>query len=503
MAFVIVGVTLALSVTPALAVGPIKATVLFFNDSHGHLEPFIVKADGGRQEVGGIARMATLVRQIREENRGRGIATFLLVAGDILQGTPMSTVYRGRADIACFNAMGVNAISVGNHEFDFGPDNFLSLTGQAAFPFISANLFDKASGNLLVAPHVALPLGEGLSLTVIGATTASLKVTTLPDHVKGLDVGDPRDAVAKTWATLKDKGPVILLSHCEHEEDIAMAKALPDLTAIIGGHDHLLFSPPRQAGDVPIVQAFEYGRYLGRLDFDIDPGQRQAKLAAWAYLPVTADIVADPQVEAIVGRYRKQLDKRFTEVIGRAAVALEAERRVARWQETNLGNLVADLMRAHTGADIALVNAGSLRASIEAGPVTLEQVFKAMPFENQLVRVRLTGARLIEVLTRSIQGRPEDEDGGFLQVSGLWLKLKGQALAEVTVGPERRPLAPEATYTVAINDFMATGGDGYAMLTGLTAEATGLPLRELLVDAFAGPQPVTAAVEGRIVRLVP
>jgi 2',3'-cyclic-nucleotide 2'-phosphodiesterase (5'-nucleotidase family) len=123
---------------------PISLTVLFFNDLHGHLMPFEIKTpEGGTQEVGGIARMATLIQEIRQENNRKNIQTVVLVAGDILQGTPMSTVFEGEPDIKCLNAMGVNALTVGNHEFDFGLDNFLKIRKEAAFPFLSANIIEK------------------------------------------------------------------------------------------------------------------------------------------------------------------------------------------------------------------------------------------------------------------------------------------------------------------------------------------------------------------------
>ena len=153
---------------------PISLTILFFNDLHGHLMPFEIKGEKGVEEVGGIAHVATLIRQIREENSREHVHTLLLVAGDILQGTPMSTVFKGDPDIRCLNAMGVDAMTVGNHEFDFGLDNFLKLKKQSAFPFLSANIVEKASGRLLCRPALEMPLEGGVTFTIIGTTTQAL-----------------------------------------------------------------------------------------------------------------------------------------------------------------------------------------------------------------------------------------------------------------------------------------------------------------------------------------
>jgi 5'-nucleotidase/UDP-sugar diphosphatase len=405
---------------------PISLTILFFNDLHGHLMPFEIKGEKGVEEVGGIARVATLIRQIREENSREHVRTLLLVAGDILQGTPMSTVFKGDPDIRCLNAMGVDAMTVGNHEFDFGLDNFLKLKEQSAFPFLSANIVEKANGRLLCRPALEIPLEGDVSFTIIGATTQALLTTTQAENVATLDVLDSVPAVSRIYARAIEQGPVLLLSHSRQATDRRIARALPDLTAIIGGHDQILLSPYGIEGRVPILQAFEKGRYLGRIDLRINPVSKKAKLIDASYIKVTADITPDPEIAAIVSDYNARLGKQFKEVIGRCDTFLDGERDHIRYQETTLGNFVTDIMRAHTGAQIAMINAGALRASIKEGPVTVEDVFRAMPYGNELVRVELTGAEVQQVLQRSVQGVREDEDGGFLHVAGLTFDVRNR-----------------------------------------------------------------------------
>ncbi len=498
-----VAVTIAGFGSPAIAgsQSPIKVSVLFFNDVHGYLSPFKTKTDTGKMEVGGVARLAALIETIRAENRIKNIRTFVLIAGDILQGTPMSSAFLGHPDVECFNAMGVDAMTVGNHEFDFGLRNFMDLRQKARFPFLSSNIIKKDTKKLLCAPHVSFKLTDKISVNIIGVTTKQLLTTTRSENVQALDVLDPVETVARAFEAVKNRGPVILLSHSRHKTDRAIAAAVPELTAVLGGHDQILISPFRKVGDVPIFQAFVLGRYLGRIDLQINPISKKARLVSNSYLPVTAEIKADPRIDGIIAKYRVNLGARFKEVIGESKVFLDAERERIRYEETNLGNFVADLVREYSGAQIALINGGSLRASIDAGPITLEDVFKTMPYANEIVAVELTGAELLQALARSVMGTREDEDGGFLHVSGIRFKVRGKAIQEVEIGKNKEPLEPDHIYRVAIPDFLASGGDGYTMFVGKQAEYTGLPLRELIADTIRSRKVIESRVEGRIVRL--
>jgi len=479
---------------------PAAFTVLFLNDLHGHLRPFNVNTDQGKTEVGGIARLATLVKTIRADNERAGVQTVLLIAGDILQGTPLSTTFKGMADIACFNRMGVDAVTIGNHEFDFGLDNFLRLQKQAAFPFISANIVYRKNCRRLAQPYAWVPITDKIRLAVIGVTTRDLTTTTSPDNVADLAVLDPKQSAVDTMDRLPHDEPVILLSHCKHRTDRASATAMPHLSAIIGGHDQILLSPHRLAGNVPIFQAFEKGRYLGRLDFLVDEGTRHVRLIRSGYIAVTADIPADKEVAAIVDRYVGRMDSSFNRIIGRAAVSLDGERERIRWEETTLGNFVTEVMRLHTGAQVALINAGSLRASINSGDITVADVFRAMPYANELITIDLSGKALQAVLDRAATGRREEEDGGFLHVSGVAFKIANGRAHNIMLSPDHRPLQPEETYRVAITDFLYSGGDGYTVFKDKPAVHTGLPLRELLVDTIRQKKEITARIEGRIRR---
>ncbi len=482
---------------------PARASVLFFNDVHGHLSPFTISRDGETVEVGGIARMAAEIKRIRAENKRRGVPTFLLVAGDALQGTPMSTVFQGKPDFECMNAMKVDAMTIGNHEFDFGLDNFLGLQKLAAFPFLSANVVWKDTGEPIASRSVSLELEKGLYLTVIGVTTSHLLETTKPSNVEKLAVIEPIASMREAYEEAVKKGPVILLSHSRARTDEAIARAFPDLAAIIGGHDQILINPSKKVGEVPVFQAFEKGKYLGRLELEIDRDSGRAAVASYEYVPITSAIEPDPQIEGIVESYRSRLDDEFKEVIGEALVFMDGERERIRYEETNLGDFATDVMREYTGADLALLNAGSLRSSLAAGPITVEDVFKTMPYANEVVIAELTGDEIMTALTRAVMGTREDEDGGFLHVSGISFVIEGKKPTEVKFGAYLKPLEAEKKYAVAITDFMADGGDGYKVFMGKTSYKTGSPLRELLVDRIKAQGKIEAKTEGRITRAEP
>ena len=479
---------------------PVKVTILFFNDLHGHLLPFKVKTDKGKGEAGGIARISALVKKIRYENKQKGIRTFVFIAGDILQGTPMSSIFKGRPDVECFNVIGVAAMTVGNHEFDFGMENFLALKKMASFPFLSSNIVWRQTGTRVCDPLVTFHLGDDLSLSVIGVTTKELLTTTYPANVSKVDVLDPIQSVKDIYEKVKGKGPVILLSHSRHQTDRNIAESVPGIMAIIGGHDQILLSPYRRIGSVDVFQAFEKGRYLGRMDLEIDPVSKKADLVSNAYIPVTAAISADPVVDKIVAKYHDRMDKKYKEVIGQSAVFLDAEREKIRYEETNLGDLLTDVMRESSGAQIALLNGGSIRASIDSGPITVEDVFKTLPFDSKVVLIDITGKELFQALSRSVKGKREDEDGGFLHVSGIRFMIREHSVESVRVEENLTPIDPGKVYRVAVNDFLASGGDGYKIFARKPAKYTGLSLREVFIDIIRKRGIVNPRVERRIVR---
>jgi 2',3'-cyclic-nucleotide 2'-phosphodiesterase (5'-nucleotidase family) len=470
-----------------------RLTLLHFNDFHGQLEPY-TDADG-KSGVGGIARLARAVEMIRGEDPGRPV--LLLFAGDLLQGTVTSSLFLGIPDLAMFERMGVDAAAVGNHEFDYGQDIFRRLGQRARFPFLTANVQTQPEP-LPVKPYVILSRPGGPRVAVLGLTTPELTTATHPKNVNGVSVEEPVTVTQRLLPGLREQADmVVVLSHMGISDDRRLARDAPDIELIVGGHNHLVFEQPVMEGDVAIVQAGERGRWLGRMDLACKSG-RMAR-SGYQLLSMDAGAAEQAEIAAEVKRVAAEAERELGREVGRLDQELDGRREVLRRGEAAFGNFVADLARQITGADVALFNGGGFRATLPAGPLTLKHIYQAFPFRNELVVGSLTGAQIAEALAHSAGLDPAENPGGFLQVSGLRYAIAGGKLesAELTA----RPINPAERYKVVMPDFLAAGGDGYAMFKDMENKVmTGRLISDMVIEAFRDAQPAIPKVEGRIVR---
>lgn len=468
-------------------------TILFFNDFHSRMEPFTLPGGGG--EVGGLARLAGLADEIRDANEAAGVPTFLLVAGDVLQGSPYSTIFKGEVEFECLNRMDVTAFTLGNHEFDYGQANLRDLVARAKFPVVAANVLPAAGEGVpaLGAAETAwLHVGDKRIL-VLGLTTPETPYTTAPLNTTGLVFKEPA-AVASRLVDLhkSEAAGVIALTHLGFERDVELARAVPALDVIVGGHSHTKLERPEVVGKTVIGQAYEYGEFLGRMDCEL--GDEGLSVKSYELLPVTPVTEEDAEVAAVLAVYRKMLSEELNEVVARVDVLLSYK--ALRGAETNFGDVVADAMREATGADVALMNAGGIRADLGPGDVTAAAVLTALPFGNEIVVLEVPGRILREAF--DLCGREKIGTGGFLQVSGCGYTVReGEGVVSVTVAG--KPLAEGVTYKVAMPDFLASGGDGYTMFVGkLKMWKTGLRLDDVVVSALQTRKDVPGAPAGRI-----
>ncbi len=472
-------------------------TILYFNDIHGHLEPW--KPDAKSEAtIGGIARIASLVERVRKQNRSRGRATILLQGGDVLQGTPLSAVYQGEPDIECFNLMGVDAMVIGNHEFDFGQSNIAKLVERAKFPILSANVF-RTDGRPYARASTVIEKG-GLRIGVLGLTTSETPRTTFPTNVEGLTFDDPIQVAKYAIPVLEPHCDlVVALTHLGVPDDRRLASSVPGIDVIVGGHTHAKLPNPERVGNTVIVQAQDYGRYLGRLDLRVDADGKVTTEHS-ELIPIDGTIPESKATLDTVARYSGKLKERLSMFVGTTNVLLDGHRPTVRSQETTLGNLMADLARNAAHTDIALINSGSLRASILPGKVTFGDILTTLPFNTVVLSVKLPGKTIREMLSMSASFKPEDQIGGFLQVSGVRFVIENGQAKEIFVGDE--PLEDSRIYSVALPDFLLVGGDGYSMIAPATIERidTGIVLTGLLVEHFRNRGIISAQIEGRIVR---
>ncbi|MBI4489617.1 MAG: bifunctional metallophosphatase/5'-nucleotidase [Deltaproteobacteria bacterium] len=507
MRFLIALLVLLASVFPRPALGQIALTILHTSEHHGTLEPI---ESGPFKGLGGVARRAALIDQIRKETR----LVLLVDSGDLLVGTAMSSVFRGAPDIAAMNLMGYDAIAVGNHEFDFGIEHLKSLQKEARFPFLCTNVRPREPD--VCRRFVVKSIGP-LRIGLVGLVGKS----NYPDMfnraaLREIEFQDPIAAAKAVVAELRGRVELLVaVTHQENEEDLALARAVPALDVIIGGHtqgfDGLV--PPGQSTPIQgrvellktgpmLVKTYQQGRTLGRLDLLYDKGVRAAEARN---LPVDSSVPQDGQLSRLVQDYARRLDEVSNQVLGEAAVDLEGEGRQIRTRETNLGNLLSDLARSHAGTEIALVNSGMIRGSIPSGPVTLKKVMEVLPFDSPLISFKVTGSLLREAMENSVSYLPK-ASGRFLQVSGLSYLFDpkapvGSRIKSIQVNGIR--LDSARRYSVVVNQFLAEGGDGYGMFLQVPDRLDHqIPLRDVLSLALKT-APLSAREEARIRSLAP
>ncbi|SKA36847.1 bifunctional metallophosphatase/5'-nucleotidase [Consotaella salsifontis] len=526
--------TAALAFGAALA-GPAaaewKLTILHSNDFHSRIEP-INKYDSTcsgdditeNKCFGGSARM---VKAIADE-KAKFENVLVLDAGDQFQGSLFYTHYRGKAAAEFMKDAGYEAMAVGNHEFDNGPETLADFAKELPFPLLMANADtsrEPAIHDLVKASAVIEKNGQKIG--VIGLTPQDN--AELTSAGKSIDFTDPVPAVKAEVERLSKDGvdKIILLSHSGYDADQRIAAAVDGLDVIVGGHSHTLLSNSDEhaAGpyptmvkspdgtEVPIVQAYAYGKYLGEIEVTFDDAGKVTEAKGDPIL-LDASRPEDEAVKARVAELAKPLDEIRQKVVGHAAAAIDGSREVCRARECPMGDLVADAMLDHVkgqGASIAIVNGGGLRASIDAGDITMGEVLTVLPFQNTLSTFEIKGDALVEALENGVS-QVEDGAGRFPQVAGLkfsWSRSgkPGEYRIRQVEAMEDgawKPIDPDKTYLVVSNNFMRAGGDGYHVFTdkGEKAYDFGPALEDVVVEYLQkSNEPYEPGTDGRITEL--
>ncbi len=452
-----------------------KLTVLHTNDHHGH---FWANKYG---EIGMAARK-TLIDRIRKEVKQEGGELLLLSGGDINTGVPESDMQNAQPDFMGMNMIGYDAMALGNHEFDNSMEILRQQQQWADFPFLAANIYD-GSGQLLFTPYTIFQLGD-LSIGVIGLTTEDTALIGNPEHIGNVRFTSPVEAANKAVRELKDKTDIIIaathMGHYQNGEnginapgDVNLARKVNDLDIIVGGHSQdPLFKPDRQNGTL-ILQAHEWGKYVGRADLELQNGQLE--LISYQLIPVnlkkkikTADgqkkrvhiaepIAEDPLVLAQLQPYQNNGQALLQQKIGTADNRLMGERSEVRFGDTNLGRLIATAQQQKVGADLVVLNSGGIRSSIDEGDITYKDILTVHPFGNTLVYTDMTGQEILDYLS-VVASKPVDS-GAFAHYAGLELVISNGQLNEVKVNG--KAVDKNDTYRLATNSFTASGGDGY------------------------------------------
>jgi 5'-nucleotidase/UDP-sugar diphosphatase len=481
-----------------------RLRILYVNDFHGYAEPY--RPAGRSEAIGGMAHLAAEVNRLRV-----GQPTLLLAAGDMIQGNQWANFFQGASVLRVMNALRFDALVVGNHEFDFGLEVLKQRIGEAVFPVLGANV----EGLPEVRPYVLKEI-EGWKVLIIGVVTEDTPVMTHPRNVAGLAFLPAESTIQSILAAHAPKADlVIVLSHLGLLSDRKLAQQVKGIHLIVGGHTHTRIEQPMKVDGTWIVQAWEHGKVLGCLDLMIsEDGNR---LSEGRLIEIKPGREPDLEIGALVEQYSLRVKAELDEVIGEALVDLEGQG--ARRRETNLGNLLAEILRTETGSDLAVLNGGGIRTDILKGPIRVKTVWDVLPFNNFPVVLRLSGQEIREVLEQGISDLG-GHGGKFLQVSGLRLAYRqssppGDRIQEIRINGQL--LDPDREYLLATNDFLAAGGDGFSVFQKAFPDEASSPdwkpesgsgrvvlydrgrtIQELVIGYIKRQEKVTASTDGRI-----
>ncbi|EBI6014946.1 bifunctional UDP-sugar hydrolase/5'-nucleotidase [Salmonella enterica] len=539
MKFLKRGVALALLAAFALTTQPAQAyekdktykiTILHTNDHHGHF---------WHSEYGeyGLAAQKTLVDSIRKEVAQEGGSVLLLSGGDINTGVPESDLQDAEPDFRGMNLIGYDAMAVGNHEFD----NPLTVLRQqekwAKFPFLSANIYQKSTGERLFKPW-AIFTRQDIKIAVIGLTTDDTAKIGNPEYFTDIEFRKPAEEakVVIQELNMNEKPDVIIATtHMGHYDngdhgsnapgDVEMARSLPagSLAMIVGGHSQdpvcMASENKKQVNYVPgtpcapdkqngiwIVQAHEWGKYVGRADFEFRNGEM--KMVNYQLIPVnlkkkvtwdngkservlyTPEIAENPQMLSLLTPFQNKGKAQLEVKIGSVNGLLEGDRSKVRFVQTNMGRVILAAQIARTGADFGVMSGGGIRDSIEAGDITYKSVLKVQPFGNIVVYADMSGKEVVDYLTAVAQMKPDS--GAYPQFANVSFVAKEGKLTDLKIKGE--PVDPAKTYRMATLSFNATGGDGYPRIDNKPGYVnTGFIDAEVLKEFIQQNSPLDAA----------
>lgn len=478
---------------PGPAAGAPTLVILHTNDIHGQME-------AGAACVG-FERVQTLAARCKEHSP----AVLLLDAGDALHGSVPATVSQGAAVLEGMCRAGYDAITPGNHDFNYGLDRLKELQAAYPLPFLAGNVVHEETG-CKVFEAVRFFEWEGLRAGVFGVATPETKTKSNPGNTRGHVFMDVLAYVRRCVRELKTGGAdvIICLSHLGMDadsqwQDKHVAQAVPGIDVIVGGHSHDRFESGVTVGDTLIVQAGSYFSAVGevRLMRQADGSwQKQATLHRAADVPMPAAAKPLPETVHIMQKQAPVLST----YVGESREPLNGERLAVRSGETNFGSLMADAMRAATGADVAIMNGGGIRCSIAQGRITMRDIMDAFPFSNVPSLLEVSGATIWTVLAHGFSTYPQPA-GHFPHVSGMTcavaeMQAKRKCLQEIWV--HGRPIQLDKRYRLAVNDFMAAGGDGYDMLVQQPQFGSFGALSEVLAGHINGLKQVPVYREQRI-----
>ncbi|WP_339764420.1 5'-nucleotidase C-terminal domain-containing protein, partial [uncultured Hoeflea sp.] len=510
------------------ALADYSLTILHINDWHSRIESnnkyeSTCSADDETEGkcFGGAARLVTAIADRREALKDGNV--LLLNGGDNFQGSLFYTTYKGAVEAEFLNQMKFDAMTVGNHEFDDGEEALVPFLDVIEFPVLSANVAASASSKVgdRIKPSMVIEVG-GEKIGIVGAVTNDTPDIASPGP--NILIADDINTITAEVEKLQAEGinKIIALTHVGYPRDKEMIAKIPGVDVVVGGHSHSLLSNTDEKAEgpyptmidnpegykVPVTQAASYSKYLGEFTVTFDDNG-VVKEAKGDPILLDSSITPDEGVLARIKELGAPIEELKTKIVSASTKEIDGSRDTCRAGECEMGNLVADAMLdrvSDQGVTIAIQNGGGLRASIDSGELTMGEVLTVLPFQNTLATFELKGSDVVAALENGVS-QIEEGAGRFAQVAGLRYTFDKTAepgsrivSVEVKKGDGFEPIDPEAVYSVATNNYMRGGGDGYAVFksAGMNAYDFGPGLEQVVADYLSKNNPYTPYTDGRV-----
>lgn len=467
--------------------------LVHLNDIHARV------AENEREGAMGFAKLKTVLDGLKKENPN----TLVISAGDTFHGTTEVNVSQGEAMTKFMNMAGFDLMVPGNHDFNFGYERLLELKDMCNFPIITANVYEK-SGETKFDAYTIKEV-DGIKLGIFGLTTEETAFKTHPDNVKNVDFKDPVEEAKKAVEALKNEKVdlIVGVTHMGVEGTTKttteeLIKKVDGIDLVIDGHSHE--ETNEKINNTLLVQAGSYTKNVGVLDLKFKDNKLVESKEKLIKYEEVKELEGDKEVAKALEDLKEANKEILGVVVGETKVDLDGERGDVRTKETNLGNLVADIMMASANGDIAFTNGGGIRTSKPAGKLTKGDIIEIVPFTNTLAVIEVTGQELLEGLERGVDSYPE-EAGHFPQVSGIKYSFNpnkpvGSRVLGVEVKGEKLDLNKK--YRLITNDFIAAGGDGYTMFEGKPFLEEGALLSDMFIAYLEKNKLIEPKLEGRV-----
>ncbi len=508
-----------------------RLTVFFTNDIHGGIVP--QKAEFLNPEfppvLGGGASVAAIISGVRRQGAQEGFETLLIDAGDIFQGTLVGTLSKGMAVVEYMNMMKYDAVTPGNHDFDLGKDNLIELIKASEFSWVAANIYDESTGQPWewVKPYVIVEK-NGIKIGFTGTTTPGTERMSFPENIRGLDFRNEITSLQKAVDEMRSQGVELIVAlvhtglpydpregYAQLRKDTyegVMAKSalnameiahyVKGIDLLLGGHLHKGYREPWEdpVNHTICVQNYGNGGNLGWINLFLDPVDHT--LADFSYpadrntllLLQQDEFWPDDQVLKFIKKQQAVYEKGFKDIIGETRTSLTR----SSLGESPMNNLITDVLRERAGADFSFMNYGGIRADLKVGPLTREDIFRVLPFGNEIVSFEAPGRLIKEILERKVAGGRRG-----LAISGAKVVINkslpdGQRVVSVEINGAL--LDPQRIYRLATSDYLMEGNSGLSMLREIPREEVafhGLLLREAVIEYIREHSPLKIKLDGR------